>query len=274
MVKIEEKKVESVIDFFNQLSPLNLLHTESDDPEYFFRGQGNADWPLLPSIYRDSTIKDFAKKPNSSEATVNEIKYLEKDILRCFWNSCDEQGLALPGKPESIQNLLSSNGPATWWQDLDIKRLMALAQHHGLPTRLLDWTKRPYVAAYFAAFQALSSQEKDSRIVVWVLNIKKLKTINDATIEIVNVPGATSINLAAQAGCFTSFNLPGETKISDISLGRLPTLFLEGILKVTLPVTEVSQVLYYCARFGITSSILFPGFNGAAEAALVEMKMC
>ena len=51
--------------------------------------------------------------------------------------------------------------------DASLWEWLALAQHHGLPTRLLDWSKSPYLALHFATYKA-SLMTRDS--VIWVID--------------------------------------------------------------------------------------------------------
>lgn len=81
---------------------------------------------------------------------------------RVHWDGIEsqkEETLVYSFLREHFKYHLSDNGNP-WY-------LYALMQHHGLPTRLLDWTRSPLVSLYFALTQDSS---EDCSAIVWVLN--------------------------------------------------------------------------------------------------------
>lgn len=100
----------------------------------WFRGHRSTSWQLTPTIFR------------SLRAANN-----EGELLAHFRHEASRY---------------SSSASGEWWE------LIALAQHHGLPTRLLDWTESPLVALYFAAQDSMIIPDDDRTAepgVVWIL---------------------------------------------------------------------------------------------------------
>ena len=102
-----------------------------------YRGDGDAGWPLFTSLDKLGGVT-----PPHTKAD------LEEHILRNFIRY---------SRPYLTQ-------PASDWE------VMIAAQHHGLPTRLLDWTYSPLVAAHFAT---LNSERRSDRV-IWRLDWKQV----------------------------------------------------------------------------------------------------
>jgi hypothetical protein len=115
----------------------NLIQTKD---MWIFRGQANEDWELSTSIQRSDI------KPE------NRLKFEEQMIDQL---------------KRRIQFYLPNELYPT-----NVIEWLALMQHYGANTRLLDWTKSPYIAAFFAM---IDCKEKNS--CVWALNVSKLSQI-------------------------------------------------------------------------------------------------
>ena len=112
---------------FNKiLSEIELLNRPSG--EIWFRGQANSEWQLIPRLLR------------TGGGHAHESRMLARFRIRAM-------GLLDSYPPD--------NDPARW---------LFLMQHHGLPTRLLDWSESALTALYFAV---KDEEEKDG--VVYIL---------------------------------------------------------------------------------------------------------
>lgn len=100
---------------------------------YVFRGLSRADYDLKTSLMRLGGRFDF----------------LEKHLIRNF-------------RKYAHNSIVQRDDDWHW---------VAVAQHHGLPTRLLDWTFSPYVALHFATSD-LSSYDHDG--VIWCVDFVEL----------------------------------------------------------------------------------------------------
>ena len=295
---VKEIPCRAAEDFLSALDRGNPLW-EGKMQFWAFRGHSDDSYKLIPTALRaapDMAQLGYTHNIKVGVQTTNK-KQIDAEFQRIheFYWLTDSQGLNIPGDSYLLRT------PAGWrelkkkiqadgWPLDDLLPLLAIAQHYSVPTRLLDWSDSPLVAAFFAA-RKTAEKPTGSHLSVWALNLDWIineafpggssKTIKKMPVYIITAPRATNPNLHAQGGVFTTENLVKNDFYRKVSVRSVNTLVEKKwkatksakpvMVHITLPVGEASKLIRLLNQVQINSATLFPGYQGVAEA-LYERK--
>jgi len=118
-----------------------------------FRGQGDATWSLITTLERKVWKRWIVETDSTTSEIVDKLKPEENEraLLREFQRAAHHHYPRTPALDQTVD-----------W--------LALMQHHGAPTRMLDWTRSPYVALYFAM-----QSDQGTEAALWAIDLKWLK---------------------------------------------------------------------------------------------------
>ncbi len=227
---------------------------------YLFRGQGNADWSLHPSLTRATSRIDGA----SAMVGEYDAQQIEQQLLSSFREQA-HKWLSTILVGHSRRQVLN------WW---------TVMQHYGAPTRLLDWTESFYVGLYFAIVSQLGSAGAlwgVSRRIPFGETPKTEEEIakrffrSDEYRVMFFTANELSDRMTAQQGRFSvadriyTDHAAANSRAADQYKVDYPK-DARVFFKITIPADLKPEVLARLRSMNITAAALFPGIDGLGKS--------
>ena len=200
---------------FEDSSELFDIGREYRRENFLFRGHADARWDLIPTVMRNlqkHEIREYQhglRVGKEFELFTNFVGFLDKlgfhlnneTLALLKRRDQQEQFLSMVVRPEA--GVYSFDIEARFPTDEHLAAL-AIAQHYGLPTRLLDFSLNPYKAMFFSLIEGQGGQFRDTAI--WVLpKVYFRLPTSFPTLRLVETPGFQNENCVAQEGVFVNY---------------------------------------------------------------------
>lgn len=199
------------------------------------------------TLYRGQSL-DKTLLPKIARYTVKNFEEIEREMLDDF-------------QRRSLH--LIDYHPANSWDWL------ALAQHHGMATRLLDWTENPLIALWFSMSPKIEDMKTDYSV-VWGFNVPKDDIVNSTDekdpfkgrMTKIFKPNHITKRISAQFGWFTIHQSNSDKKFIAFEKN---SEYSNRLFKIEVDSKCFKDCKARLHNFGINSSSMYPDIDGLAQ---------